>query len=59
MPQENATYHNSNGQALLDRTIFYIGFGIETGAAEKMLLKTAIAISPGNSTCAAYVKTTI
>ena len=57
-PQENATYNDGSGQAPYNRTIFSVGFGIETGLAEKMLLKTSIAISPGNSTCAAYVNTT-
>ena len=58
-PHENATYNNGAGQAPTNRRIFSIGFGIETGPAEKLLLATTVAISPGNGTCAAYVNTTI
>lgn len=57
-PQETATYNDGNGEAPSDRKIFDIEFGIEKGLAEKLVLTTTVAISPGNSSCAAYVNTT-
>lgn len=56
--EQNATYDQGLGSAPYDYIVFGTSLGILSGDREGLALKTVIAQTPGNSTCAASVNTT-
>lgn len=56
--EQNAMYNGGYGVPPLSRRIYDIGFNVEAGKEERLVLQTVVAISSGNSTCAGNVNMT-